>query len=87
MAALITDALRAQALEALGYKTHVIEFIDMEHTAKNVLIRAIRRPGDASWSQSAVKDYERFKAESGIDEFHLDRALKQLGIEALGNKS
>lgn len=86
-AALITDALRAQALEALGYKTQVIEFIDMEHTAKNVLIRAIQRAGEAPTSQSAAKDYEQFKADIGIDEFHLDRALKQLGIEMLANKS
>jgi len=41
-AALSTDALRAQLLEVLGYQTQVLEFIDMEHTPKNLLIRAIR---------------------------------------------
>jgi len=42
IAALTTDALRAQLLEILGYKTQILEFIDMEHTPKNLLIRAIR---------------------------------------------
>lgn len=41
-AALATDAARAQLLEAVGYRTQVMEFIDMEHTPKNLLIRAIR---------------------------------------------
>ncbi|MCR5160501.1 MAG: SAM-dependent methyltransferase, partial [Lachnospiraceae bacterium] len=43
MAALITDGLRASLLETQGYEVHVLEFIDMEHTPKNILIRAVRR--------------------------------------------
>lgn len=42
MAALITDAYRANCLEALGYDTQILEFIDMEHTPKNILIRAVK---------------------------------------------
>ncbi|HBA64442.1 MAG TPA: SAM-dependent methyltransferase, partial [Lachnospiraceae bacterium] len=47
MAALITDGLRAQYLEQEGYDTQILEFIDMEHTPKNILIRAVRtgKPG------------------------------------------
>lgn len=41
-AALVTDAVRAGLLEAAGYKTQILEFIDMEHTPKNLLIRGIR---------------------------------------------
>ena len=41
MAALITDGLRAQILEANGYRTQILEFIDMAHTPKNLLIRAV----------------------------------------------
>lgn len=41
-AALITDALRGNLLEAVGYKTQILEFIDLEHTPKNILIRAIK---------------------------------------------
>lgn len=41
MAALYTDALRAEVLENQGYRTQLLEFIDMEHTPKNILIRAV----------------------------------------------
>jgi len=42
-AALATDAIRAQTLELMGYKTQILEFIDMEHTPKNILIRAVKK--------------------------------------------
>lgn len=42
MAALMTDAIRAQLLEEQGYQVQVMEFIDMEHTPKNILIRAVK---------------------------------------------
>ena len=42
MAALITDGLRAGRLEEAGYQVQVLEFIDMEHTPKNILIRAVK---------------------------------------------
>ncbi|MDO4267795.1 MAG: SAM-dependent methyltransferase [Eubacteriales bacterium] len=41
MAALLTDGLRAEILEHYGYRTQILEFIDMEHTPKNILIRAV----------------------------------------------
>ena len=41
MAALYTDALRAELLEQQGYRTQILEFIDMEHTPKNILLRAV----------------------------------------------
>ena len=43
-AALLTDGLRAEMLEEAGYRTQILEFIDMEHTPKNILIRAVRQP-------------------------------------------
>lgn len=43
IAALITDGLRADLLEQKGYKVQVLEFIDMEHTPKNILLRAVKR--------------------------------------------
>lgn len=45
MSALITDALRADILEQHGYETQILEFIDMEHTPKNLLIRAVKKGG------------------------------------------
>lgn len=41
MAAIMTDGLRAAMLEHVGYETQVLEFIDMEHTPKNLLIRGV----------------------------------------------
>lgn len=42
ISALITDAIRANLLEEQGYQVQVMEFIDMEHTPKNILIRAVK---------------------------------------------
>jgi len=50
MAALFTDALRAELLEQSGYQVQILEFIDMSHTPKNLLIRAIRK------DRAALKD-------------------------------
>lgn len=51
MAAIMTDAVRANLLTAKGYDTQILEFIDMEHTPKNLLIRAVKtgrpRSGEA----------------------------------------
>lgn len=57
IAALITDGLRANLLEILGYKVNVIEFIDLEHTPKNILLRAILKPS-AAFDQKAFEDYQ-----------------------------
>lgn len=43
MAALLTDAVRANMLEEMGYDTDVLEFIDMEHTPKNILLRGVKK--------------------------------------------
>lgn len=42
--ALATDAVRGNILEYCGYKTQIMEFIDLDHTPKNILIRAVKRP-------------------------------------------
>ena len=69
MSALITDAIRANVLEEMGYQVQVMEFIDMEHTPKNILIRAI-------------KDKEAEKIHTGIDEMteflHVRNTLQEL---------
>ena len=61
MAALVTDALRAGLLEQNGYDTQILEFIDMEHTPKNLMIRAVKasgmRPGQAAASIEKVTEF------------------------------
>ncbi len=48
MSALFTDSLRANILEMLGYKVQILEFIDMEHTPKNILLRAVKKSNQVS---------------------------------------
>lgn len=43
ISALITDGIRAELLEEAGYRTQILEFIDMEHTPKNIMIRAVKQ--------------------------------------------
>jgi SAM-dependent methyltransferase len=76
LAALATDALRAMVLEIGGYATQVVEFIDLEHTAKNLLIRAVRREKAGSAQRTArLAEYESWKGLLGIENSYLERAL------------
>ena len=59
-AALVTDGLRAKRLESEGYETQVLEFIDMEHTPKNILLRAVKKGSPAAKSGKEVEDCENF---------------------------
>lgn len=57
----VTDALRAQLLEWAGYQTRVFEFISTEHTARNLMIAAVksRPPGDAAQAER-IREFARF---------------------------
>lgn len=74
-AALATDSVRARILELVGYKAQILEFIDMEHTPKNLLIRAVRQgaPDSAHLGRLAA-NYKEFKQFLRIDPY-LERAL------------
>lgn len=67
-AALVTDAARAQLLDIAGYQTQVLEFIDLEHTPKNLLIRAVKRSSEQS-SPKAKENYGDFTELLGIHPF------------------
>lgn len=67
LATLITDSLRANVLEIMGYRTQVIEFIDMEHTPKNVMIRAFFE--DILNTAKVIKQYNDFKSEWQISPY------------------
>ena len=58
MAALITDGLRANYLEQEGYTTQILEFIDMEHTPKNILIRAVKNKKKKGQGDDAIRRCE-----------------------------
>lgn len=76
IAALATDALRAQWLESRGYKTQILEFIDLEHTPKNILIRAVKRSEPAeSLREAARKRLSAATALLGIKSFRLEEPM------------
>ena len=72
MAALYTDALRAEVLEAMGYRVQILEFIDMEHTPKNLLIRAVKQ-GKRKENREAI--------EAILKEIHAEPTLYRLLME------
>ena len=77
MSALLTDGIRAELLESKGYSTQILEFIDMEHTPKNLLIRAVH---------TGKKKENKEQLRACLDAFGLhptlERLLKEGGREA-----
>jgi SAM-dependent methyltransferase len=69
---LVTDALRASALETLGYRVDVIEFVATEHTPKNVMLRAERAPS-AARAARARREYRELR-----ERWHVDPAIQRL---------
>lgn len=65
--ALATDAIRANALEAAGYKTQILEFIDMEHTPKNLLIRAVKSNISEGAKRRAREEIQRLAREFSFE--------------------
>lgn len=57
---ILTDGLRALKLEEAGYKVSCVEFTSLEHTARNILIRAVKEP-DAKMNKKARAEYEALK--------------------------
>lgn len=71
MAALMTDAIRANLLACCGYKTQLMEFVEFEHTPKNLLIRAVKT--DRAGSDAPLREVEAIMAA-----FHLEPTLYRL---------
>ena len=76
MAALLTDALRADLLEQQGYETQILEFIDMEHTPKNLLIRAVKKSGMRPKSGLGIR--KNSDITTVMDLLHVEPTLEKL---------
>ena len=73
-AALMTDAIRANLLTCMGYKTQLLEFVDLSHTPKNLLIRAVRQP---SVSKKACSE-RLVEVHTAMEQFHVQPTLYTL---------
>ncbi|MBL8809618.1 MAG: SAM-dependent methyltransferase [Planctomycetaceae bacterium] len=73
-----TDTLRAKLMEVVGYQSQVLEFIDMEHTPKNLLLRCTRRSSHTS--SSSVHEIESYRSSLGIPEMTLERRLREMKL-------
>lgn len=73
LSSLVTDSLRANVLEILGYQVQLLEFIDMEHTPKNILIRAIKI--DNKENKEAIQSYIEFKKFWGLEDLYIEKEL------------
>ncbi len=76
MAALLTDAARADLLTYRGYSTQVVEFIDMAHTPKNILLRARKADLPESTRRKALEEVQQ-----AMEEFHVKPTLYRLLAE------
>ncbi|MES2888479.1 MAG: SAM-dependent methyltransferase [Pseudomonadota bacterium] len=78
-AEMLTDGLRALWLEACGYTTQVFEFVALEHTSKNKMILAVKRPG-ATPATEALAQIQTLKDFYGIREHCLEQLLRADGL-------
>jgi hypothetical protein len=69
---LVTDAFRALALRIMGYRTDVVEFVGTEHTARNMMIRAVR--GAPAGDGALVHEYLELRRFWGVTPY-VERAL------------
>lgn len=73
ISALMTDAVRGNLLEAAGYKTQLLEFIDIAHSPKNILIRASKGKVSNEKKEKAIKEVDKL-----IEEFKFNPTLYNL---------
>ena len=78
-AALMTDAMRGQLLEMKGYKTQLLEFIDMDHTPKNILIRGVKSKGllPKAARKQQMENYQKCRDFFGA-ELTLEKLFKEM---------
>lgn len=72
--ALVTDAIRGNLLEYMGYNVNLLEFVDLSHTPKNILIRAVKNPNKAENVKLRAMD----EVKRMMEEFGLSQALYRM---------
>lgn len=72
--ALVTDAIRGNLLEYMGYNVNLLEFVDLSHTPKNILIRAVKNPNKSENVKLRAMD----EVKRMMEEFGLSQALYRM---------
>jgi SAM-dependent methyltransferase len=80
LSALVTDAVRAHLLETAGYGVQVLEFVDTEHTPKNLLLRAVRRDAPPAEPGRLAAEYHAFRDFWNLRPY-LESVLPGMGAE------
>jgi hypothetical protein len=70
LSSLVTDSIRGSILEILGYQVQILEFVDMEHTPKNVMIRAVRT--HEAYRPETILEYKQLKDMWGLEELFIE---------------
>lgn len=78
ISALLTDAVRANVLEEQGYEVQILEFIDMEHTPKNILIRGVRKQTGKSGRQEGGRTRPGSSVKAMTELLHVETTLQRL---------
>lgn len=88
---LATDSMRASLMTAAGYQSQILEFIDMEHTPKNLLLRCVRRAAGPEESRglvpSRLQEIEHFRNGLNLPPLTLERKLREQFLSCESNTS
>jgi SAM-dependent methyltransferase len=74
-AEMLTDLIRASILEIYGYQTNIFEFVNSDHTPKNLMITAVKKREAAASNPDSWKEVEDLKRQFGISYHHLQKML------------
>lgn len=76
LSSLVTDSIRGNVLEILGYQVQLLEFIGMEHTPKNIMIRAIQK--HPKYRADKIKEYNDLKNIWGLDNLFIEEIMEDI---------
>lgn len=79
-AALLTDAIRANLVESCGYQVQLLEFVELAHTPKNILLRAVKTPRSPAQKQARLA-----QVSAVTEQFHLAPTLQKLLEDEIEN--
>ena len=77
MCSLVTDTMRSQLLEVCGFKVQSMEFIDLEHTAKNIMLRCVQVDRSEKQTDEILDKYKQFKEQWSINPYLEQKLIEE----------